>query len=478
MVRTQLHPLERSVLQVVKEYGLINTDSRILVAVSGGPDSITLLLLLKKLFPTCIGCAAYINHNLRPDDAAREKHRVQTLCRSLDIDFSYGSVDVPREIKETGDSPEDCARRLRYHALHSIRKGKAATALAVGHTRDDQVEEVLIRLIRGSSMKGLAGMGYKNGEIIRPLLDSSKQDLLNYLRDNNQDYCIDKSNQSPMFLRNRIRHNLLPLLEDQFNPSIRSNILNTAAILRDEDDYLQSITGAFYESAVSEAHFDSDVVIPEITIKTDNLKEMHPAIGKRVVEKVFWQIGSPPSYRSIEGVLKMTHTGKTGLEHHYANGLKIYKTATEIIFSRDTTGSNTRTRSEQRFEEVLCIDKTGQYHIPSLQRCLRISHQPTCNAGSGQNLIVDAEKLSFPLTVRAAHPGERFIPLGAPGGKKVMRFLSDKKIPKHRRYTFPVLVAGETVIAVLGLAIADSVKITHETRRCLLIQWKEVDSCL
>ncbi|KAB2888454.1 MAG: tRNA lysidine(34) synthetase TilS, partial [Desulfobulbaceae bacterium] len=224
--------------QVITGNKLFTLHQRVVVGVSGGPDSMALLQLLAEadLALDCI--AAYIDHGLRPHETGAEKRAVERLARDCGALFCCRAVPVREHAAAHGLSLEDAARTLRYQSLEDIRAEYGAEVIAVAHTADDQVEEFFLRLIRGCGRNGMTGMSPRQGRIVRPLLGLRKQELTDFLAERRIPFCIDSSNLDRRFLRNRIRLDLLPMLERQFNPSIRRTILQTMDILREEEDLL------------------------------------------------------------------------------------------------------------------------------------------------------------------------------------------------------------------------------------------------
>ena len=465
-----MEPLESQIMQTIAANNLIGVNRSILVGVSGGPDSICLLHLLSSLFQQITYYGVYIDHNLRPKETPAERELVETLCRTLSIEFIHRSIDVTSEMDKTGESPEACARKLRYHALEKIRQSLGAGLIAVGHTCDDQVEEVLIRLIRGTGLKGLSGMEYTSGRVIRPLLDISKPEILSYLEENNFKYCEDSSNKSSRFLRNRVRHDLLPILERDFNPAIRQTILKTTKILKDEERYLHDQTEKAYEELVSSSGIRD---MKQFSLVRNNFQQIHPALQRRVIEKLCWNIGCKPNHVLIEDIITLGDSGKTGSETHLPDGFRVVNENDSLVFTALDTSLSPRDRLSQTFNSKIKIGSPGIYPIEELNKILRITMVDGKTENTAHTLSLDADQVTFPLVLRSPVPGECFQPLGAPGSKKIARFFTDKKTPKHQRHRYPLLISQEKVICIVGLAIEETCRITHKTSRCMLVEWLE-----
>ncbi|MBE0583701.1 MAG: tRNA lysidine(34) synthetase TilS [Desulfofustis sp.] len=458
-------PLHSSLLHAINRHRLINGGEHLVVGVSGGSDSVALLCLLADLLTDCRLTATYVDHGLRPAETTNERQLVRQLCRDLKLDCRIVDIDVAGERQRSGESLEACARRLRYQALEQVRIACGAELIAVGHTSDDQAEEVLIRLIRGTGLQGLAGMAWKNGRIIRPLLGIGKQELVDYLRTRGIAPCLDSSNLSEQFLRNRVRLDLLPLLERRYNNAIRKSLCNTATILAGDDDCLQGMVDAHYATLVA------GTPAAELTLSLSAFGTLHLALQRRLLEKICWQSGSRPSFLHIENLLSLIASGDNGASLDLPAGLCARKSGQDLVFS--VTGADPRTRHRAAFGPPLTIAGDGIHPVPSLSTKLELTLVAGWQQCRAQDLLIDADRAPFPWILREPLAGERFVPLGAPGSKKVSRLLSDRKVPRHQRHRYPVLSCDGAIFALPGLVIADGVKVTAQTSRFLAIGWRD-----
>ncbi len=308
----------------------------VIVAVSGGPDSVALLHILATALPSLHFVAVYVDHGLRPDETGAEMELVEGLARNLRARFERIRVDVRGGAEQHGASIEETARILRYEGLETLRRHYQGAAIAVAHTADDQAEELLIRLIRGCGRKGLSGMQPRNGWIIRPLLGESKASLLHYLHTEGIPFCIDSSNLERIYLRNRVRLELLPYLEDHFNPSIRETLLQTAQILGDEEALMETMADSAWQETVSVmATAPVSSATPPHTLRLDIQRfcREHRAIQRRILEKCCWRMEARPQFRQIELLLDLLLTREPGAETHLSRGLRAHKTRDTVIFS-------------------------------------------------------------------------------------------------------------------------------------------------
>jgi tRNA(Ile)-lysidine synthase len=451
---------------------LVTKGDGVIVACSGGPDSTALLSLLAACDLPLRLIAVYIDHSLRPDESKEEKTLLHNLAAALQIDCQIITVDVPGHKRQEKTSLEESCRVLRYRALEKCRVDCGAEVIAVAHTADDQAEELLLRLFRGTGLKGLAGMALKNKRIIRPLLSCSKETLLQYLHNSAIPYCIDSSNSDRSFLRNRLRLEILPLLKTHFNPSLRPTLLRTADILRQDNDLLETITEAAYKEAVVSQRGNIGTE-KSVTIALDAFLPLHPAVKRRIVEKLCWEFGTPPDFDHIEKICSLAEQGRTGSELHLPRGLRLYKNTTGLDFLRMEGVEKFRGRIPDPVLPATTIAGPGSLSIDALDARLNITSLPRAPAElPDKSLLLDADTISFPILLRSFRPGERFTPQGMQGSKKVARFLADCRIARNQRSTYPVLVSSKNeIIAVLGLRVDSKFAVTPLTTQFLLVSW-------
>ena len=452
--------------QVITGNKLFTLHQRVVVGVSGGPDSMALLLLLAEsnLALDCV--AAYIDHGLRPQETDAEKMAVERLARDCRALFCCRAVPAREHAAALGLSLEDAARTLRYQALEEIRVEFGAEVIAVAHTADDQVEEFLLRLIRGCGRNGMTGMPRRQGRIVRPLLGLRKQELTDFLAERRIPFCIDSSNLDRRFLRNRIRLDLLPMLERQFNPSIRRTILQTMDILREEEDLL----GRLGEQAMPPL---PDMPADRLALPLSSLKACHPAIRRRMIEKGCWTVAARPTFRQIGLVLSLLASEEEGGEVHLSGGLRVQKSNDALLFHYPRGKNAFRGSGREAVAVDMEIAAPGVYPVPVLGALLAISlEKPPASPQDADGLVVDADLVSFPLHLRSIAPGQRFRPFGSRGSKKINRFLNDRGIPPSQRDSCLVLSTQDEVVALPGLAIDDRFRVTGDTRTVMVIAWR------
>lgn len=333
-----VHPLERRVRTIIFSQGLFRQDSRVLIGCSGGADSTALLHILAVLREefSLFLVAAYIDHGLRPLEVPAEIFFVHQTAAQLGIPCEVRSVAVRDTAKTSKISIEHAARELRYQAFAELSQIWDTQALALGHTADDQAEELLLRLLRGSGRKALSGMRVRSGHIIRPLLGISKRELLAYLADKKVSFCHDSSNDESCYLRNRIRHHLLPVLANDYDPGIRVALLKTAENLAEDEGLIEALLEEAWGKVL------------DCTTMTEEQKEekekklcllrkpflaLHPALQRRLLEKLLWHLGSVARYQHILILLEAARSGRNNSSLHLSRGLRVQICRKSLIFS-------------------------------------------------------------------------------------------------------------------------------------------------
>ena len=319
-------------------------------------------------------------------------------------------------------------------------------------------------------------MPYRQGHVLRPLLDESKQTLVDFLQQRHIPFCLDSSNQDRRFLRNRVRLDLLPALEKDFNPAIRRTILQTMDILRQEEDLLDSLTrSALQPLPQFDRREKGDELTQQMAVPLALFSGQHPAIRRRMLEQLAWRMAARFGFRQIELLLRLIDGGENGGEVHLGGGLRAKKSTGRLLFSypMGRTAFRGSGRKDVRVDEE--ISGPGTYIISAIGRVLTLAIEDRpASPRQHDRLFVDAGKIVFPLRLQAIAAGQRFTPFGLTGSKKVNRFLSDRGIPAESRHLFPTLCSQGRIIALPGLAIDDEYRITATTRSVLAIDWRQL----
>jgi len=406
-----------------REVGL-PSGSLVLVALSGGADSTALLLVMKELGYSVR--ALHCNFHLRGEESDRDQAFVEELCRQNDVPLSVRHFQTEEEAKRRGISIEMAARDLRYawfreELAHSKKEGTEA-CIAVAHHRDDQAETLLLNLLRGTGLRGLAGMSPKHDGIVRPLLCLSREEILAYLEGRGQAYVTDSTNSERIAQRNRLRLDIIPMLRD-INPSAIEHLCRACDNVRQSlPYYIKGIEAAFQELGVTEDRFP-------LTKSFDNSALLHE-----------WLAGKGFNRAQEEEMLSSMQVGK------------IWHSDTHIVLCD---------RDALMVHPLKGIGET----LPSLQTSL-----VPCIGETGPDIAYfDADLLTKPIVVRPVQNGDAFVPFGMKGRKLVSDYLTDRKLPRLEKARQFVATCGDDIIWLIGHRSDNRYRVTDKTTRILKV---------
>jgi tRNA(Ile)-lysidine synthase len=463
--------LLKKVNNTLTTHRMLQAGDRVVVAISGGPDSIALCHILYELRQTyrIELVAAHIHHGLRGSEADQDSVFVQNLARQLRLPIVVQRVDVPSYRKEHGGSLQMAARTLRYQCLHQIMANEGASKLALGHNADDQAEEILLRIFRGAGQRGLTGMPFHNQKgVIRPLLECHRDEITSYLENRSLPWRQDPSNLKPWCQRNLLRLELLPRLQQDFNSNLSATLLRTSNIFLEEEKFWQSLLCEWLDKHAAECE-DGGLRLP-----IGPLLETHPAMQKRLLRRLVEQVkGDLRSFgfRHTEILLQLCRSTAANSQVDLPGKIRAEKNYNWL-----TIGLRRQIPEDFYYQ----IAGLGSYPFPPLNRRLMVEYAAADLATEfsrhPNEALVDRDTISFPLILRPSKPGDRFRPLGLGGGKKLKKFFIDAKIPKSQRPRIPILCSGEQIIWVVGHRLDDRVKVTENTSNLLrLLYLKGLD---
>ncbi|MDH4079587.1 MAG: tRNA lysidine(34) synthetase TilS [Nitrospira sp.] len=454
-------------VRTVRTSDLFHHRHHLLVAVSGGPDSMALLSLLDCLRPewSLTLTAVHCNYGLRGSESEGDQEFVTTRCGELNIPLHVRRLHLHERSKQS--SLQAAARHLRYQAFSEIAEQCGADRIVLGHTADDQAETILLWLLRGTGLTGLAGMpADRDGGIVRPLYETGRQDILSYLRNSGLPFRNDSSNSNPLYLRNRIRHELVPVLK-RLAPASLESLRRFANICREDDRYLDQQAAALFSVALT---WESE---GGWTVDRTHLLTFPHSLQRRGIRNVIRQSLNQPyalGLRTVDRVLQLAANGKVGSLVDVRGG-HVIVTDRHLRFvphdkfwvapDRDQSVS---LRHDIGVPGSLMWPGTGQrLHVQPL------AYRDAPAQPERDRIVVDAACISQPLIVRNLAPGDRFQPCGMDGhSKKLQDFFTDLKIPKSVRSRIPLVVAPEGIVWVVGYRQDRRWLPTAETERCLV----------
>lgn len=449
------------VANTIHRHALIEPRERVLVAVSGGADSVCLLRVLHALSYRV--AVAHFDHQTRSGSSAEDAAFVKELADRINAPYYATSRPIQKEALASGMSFEEYAREQRYAFFFEVAKTAECHAIATGHHQNDQAETILMRLLRGTSPQGLAGIPYSRTDkeglrIIRPLLDCPREEIRAYLAETREDFREDGSNADPQFLRNRIRHGLLPYIAHKgFNPSVNEALARLADLQRDENALLCSLT----EEALRKVLINAD------TLSRANFRSFHVAIQRRILMELARRHGAEMTFERVMAGVRLICEGNTGEQCDLGSGLMLANGRNMAYFMDSQAAEPSPMLS-------VALAVPGITHVANSAFQVRIlDHAPNCSLSeycTPSRQVFDADQLKPPLMVRGRHDGDRFTPFGMAGSKKIQDYFVDIGIPGALRNQKKLVTDGERIIWVVGHAIDAHAAVSSKTQRWLQIE--------
>lgn len=453
--------LEAKARGTIDRYGMLSGGERVIVSVSGGPDSVALLLCLASMAPA-LGlelAVFHLDHMFRGEVSADDASFVERLAGGMGVPSHIVTVDIPSLVLR-GQSAQDIARSVRLEKLYEYADEIGADRIAIGHTADDQVETLLMRLVQGAGLTGLGGMEPVRDRIIRPLIEVWKHEVESYLEDRGVEPRRDESNLDEKYLRNRIRAKLVPLLVDEFGESVREVLLREVESLSLDRGYL-SERGAEAFSKVA------TVRTGEVRLERDGLLALHPALERMVLREA-WSTLLPGmtslSWTHLRDVIEKVVAGGTGAALDLPGGAVVEREYGELVFRLAVRGMEP--------PGPVVLEGPGKVMLPGTGTSLEVGPVEAGDVSfSGDpNVEYVRPDTEFPLEVRAIAPGDRFRPLGSPGTRKLGDFLTDRKVPRRERSGRMVVVSKGEIVWVVGLRLDERFRLERGEKSALRLR--------
>jgi tRNA(Ile)-lysidine synthase len=493
--------IEARVAKKVAEHRLWPMGAALVVAVSGGADSLcllgTLLALRESGSPQAPGrlVVAHLDHGLRGEEGAADAAWVAELAASLGVPCVAERVDMAELARAERRSLEDAARRARYAFLRRVAAQEGAIRICTGHTRDDQAETIVHHFLRGSGLAGLAGMPWLEDDLARPLLDLTHEQTAAYCAARGWQPREDPTNRDLRFTRNRIRHELLPLLET-YNPNLRATLARNAALLAADERHLEAQADAAWEACLVSAGSGP------LAFSRAALRGQPPALLHRLFRRALRTLGADERWLEARHILlleRLLAAGKTGAGLDLPDRVRAELGYETLAFAQSPAAQ--REPAAQTDERGVPLPVPGVAELSEAGWRIRAWHieQP---AGVGDVALpppdehpafaykgldaqreqaemrayLDAEQAGTNLWVRTWRRGDRFRPLGMRHEKKLQDFFADAKVPRELRSRLPLVVGRDHPLWVAGLRIDDRARLSAATRRILVLQLEPTDS--
>jgi len=469
--------LPRRIREFVRRHDLIDADTRVLAAVSGGSDSVALVHLLHALADAgelhLIG-VVHFNHQLRA--AADEDERFAAgIAASLDLPFICDREDVAARAARDGRSLEDAAHTARHAFFARARVNAGASVVALGHTRDDQAETVLLRLLRGAGPRGLAGMHPRNGPVVRPLLTCRREELRAWLAERQLPFREDETNHDVSIPRNRIRGELLPLLQARFNPGIVEVLADQADLARDAVGWMDAAAADLDAAIVRRSRTTDGAARCEIDV--EGLGAAPVALQRALLWRLMSEVAAPRpiGYGHVEAARRLI--GEPGGTRVDLPGQRLQRIAAKVVLTGRAPGALGRPAPEAGTVFRFPLSIPGEVVLADAGWAVSAdaSESAIVSTVQGPDVAqVRRDLCNGRLAVRNRRPGDRFRPVGLDGQKKLQDYFVDRKVARERRDTVPLVVDdSDRIVWVAGFGIDEAFRVTDPTQAVVILKLRQ-----
>jgi tRNA(Ile)-lysidine synthase len=470
-------PLLERVRRYIREHALVTPDSRIVAAVSGGSDSVALACLLHELHQraelSLVG-VAHFNHRLR-ETSDRDEAHTAAVAKMLGVPVLSDRADIAARARIERQSLEAAGHGARYEFFDRARQHFDADVVALGHTRDDQAETFLLRLLRGAGLRGLAAMHPRHGTVVRPLLACRRADLREYLAAIGVSFMQDESNEDAGVPRNRVRGELIPMLERRFNGAIVDVLADEAALAGETWQWLHELSADW-----TAAHVRGEGDVRRIDIAA--LAPLPPARRRAAMWHLMTDICAWRGVRFAHVSTALRVADACGPASVDVPGGRLERIGSEVVLTKKGAGARNRAKAANNFRYPLSVP--GEVRLPTIGAAVSveaISWTGSADAvgayartGSGPAALVRSDRVRGALAVRSRRPGDRFQPAGLDGHKKLQDFLVDCKIVRSDRNAVPLVVDDDDrIVWVAGHRIDETFRVTAGAQHVLLLRLRK-----
>jgi len=421
---------------------LLEEGDKIIVGASGGPDSMTLLHLLRRSgFQIA---AAHCNYQLRGEDSELDEQLVRSYCDELQIPFFTKKVNLKQQLNENASALQETARTIRYDFFRELLQ-QGYNKIATAHHANDNAETILLNMTRGTGVKGLSGIPVKNKEVVRPLLFAAKEDILEYTHIFDIPFREDISNKKNNYSRNKIRNEVIPILEE-INPAVIENLHKQSDILREAQLLIEEeVEGikALMEHEQNEVRIPMDIILNHLTPVT-----------------ILFELLEPYGFNSSQVEQMLDHAAKQSGRYFYSDKFKLAEDRNYWIITSKSSTEPKDTLFEN--EAALLQSHKLQSKLVEMNN-FKLSKDSTIAQ-------LDAEKIQYPLLLRTWNEGDKFTPLGMQKSKKLSDFFIDEKIPVHKKPQIKILESAGEIVWIEGYRISDLFKVDEQTKKVLVLQ--------
>lgn len=449
---------------------LLRNHRKLLLAVSGGPDSLAMFDLFYKFRKDLdleLG-VVHLNHMFR-EEADSEAVFIENYVKKRGVEFFYKKVNLPQLIETKKISAEAAARKVRFRFFKEVLKKEKYSLLALAHHRDDQAETVLLNLFRGSGLQGLSGIQtfieFNGLKIIHPMLEFSKNEILKYCQTEQLNPCFDLSNQQNIYSRNIIRNKIFPLVENKINKNAREVIARSSNLIAAENKYLQNLAQKKFNEVLIKQSSEKIIINYQAFKKTDQV------LQRRIYRYIYQQLNNSLDDLYFDHILeieKLIKNDKTGRGIDIASGIRVLISYSNLVFlKKEIDNQFLQKKLNLEEDKVITIDSRRKLEINIIER------DDFSFSDSIEQAAFDYEKLNLPLYLRPRESGDKMVPLGMRGHKKIKDILIDQKVALYKRENIPLLVdAKDNIIWLVPYKISNEYRITKKTDKILILRLK------
>ena len=466
--------LSEQVKSNILNKGLLEHGNKIIVGVSGGPDSVCLLKVLLEIkdeFKLTL-IAVHVNHGLRGPEADHDQSYVEELCKEWDIPVKTYFADIKALSKKMGVSEEEAGREARYRIFKKVLKNTGSDYIAVAHNRDDQAETVMLNILRGTGLDGLCGMTMKQGEIIRPLLNISRRQIIEYLESNKIRYCTDSSNKSSEYTRNRVRNELFPVIKKLFDIDAVNQLYRLSMLVSEDRDLLEQVARNSFDAVVLE---DED----DVVLSATGLRTLSNAVVKRIIRMAWERINK--SRKNLESVhvdqiITLCQNNRTGKKVKLKNGIEVLLSYDRLIFTKagkKYVKPYSYSVNTEGFTEVKELNAVLEARILNESEISQLDDFTSVNETSLIQFF-DLDRLNGEIVIRSRLDGDRIRPYNSNGEKKLKKFFIDQKVPGEKRDTIPLVAQGNKIVWIVGMRTSEDYRARKGSRKILMLSWSNL----
>lgn len=475
-MKTETNFFLNTVADTIRKNALLVTGDSLLIGVSGGADSVALLTAMLELSQPALSKIgiAHLNHHLRGDESKRDSEFVEKLALKLGIDCYIETQNVKAYQEKHRLSLEDAARKLRYQFFRRTAENFGFTKIATGHTANDNAELVLMNLLRGAGPSGLSGIPVRRADIVRPLIEVTRSDVINYLALKRREHVTDSSNLDRAFLRNKIRLDLMPLIESGYNENIIESLNRTSRVIKEDEAWINETIVPLYKGVIVSENEAS------ITVSATSMEGLHLAPQRRIVRKAIESIKGnlkKITLFHIDMILGLLKNPKHVLSVDLPDQIQVQKKDKFLIFTRHDEKLRDLKPEQLLFNYQLntLADSSATVSIPEISGEMVFTLVDNCDGIVFKNekpstAWIDYSALSLPLTIRSVQSRDRFIPFGMSGSQTLKKFFSGSGIGTDDKKKCPLLISNDDIVWVGGHRLHNNYKVGTKTKKILKVE--------